>query len=95
MYHSNCKMCVMASIAIGLDCISIGIVVELIAISLDRASMVGGGFDGGFNGGPLVGLLVDLTGGSTVRSTWLCWAIDLSEEFNSSDERLLWLSAAL
>ncbi len=42
----------MAAIAIGLDCISIGIIIELIAISLDRVSMnVNGGFDGGFDGG--------------------------------------------
>ncbi len=51
MYHSNRKMQVMAVIAIGSDCILIGIVVELIAISLDRASMdVNCGFDGGFDG---------------------------------------------
>jgi hypothetical protein len=50
MYHGNCKMRMMVAIAIGLDCISIGIVVKLIAISLDRASMdVDGGFDGGFD----------------------------------------------
>jgi hypothetical protein len=30
---------------------------------------------------------------STVGSTWLCWAINLSKAFNSSDERLLRLSA--
>ncbi len=41
-----------AAIAISSDCISIGIVVKLIAISLDRVSMdVDGGFDSGFNGG--------------------------------------------
>jgi hypothetical protein len=51
MYHSNCKMC-MVAFAIGLDCILIGIVIELIAISLDRALMdVKGAFDGGFDGG--------------------------------------------
>jgi hypothetical protein len=45
-------MCVMAAIAISLDCISIGIIVETIAISLDCVSMdVDGGFDSGFNGG--------------------------------------------
>jgi hypothetical protein len=48
-------MRVVAAIAISSDCISIGIVVELIAISSDRVSMdVDGGFnsglDGGFNG---------------------------------------------
>ncbi len=50
MYHGNCKMRVMVAIAIGLDCISVGIVVELIAISSDRAPMdVDGGFSGGFD----------------------------------------------
>jgi hypothetical protein len=45
-------MHVMAAIAIGLDCISIGNVIELIAISSDCASMdVDGDFDGGFDGG--------------------------------------------
>jgi hypothetical protein len=52
MYHGNPKMHVMAAIAISLDCILIGIVVELIAISSDHASMdVDGGFDGGFDVG--------------------------------------------
>jgi hypothetical protein len=47
MYHGNHKMRVMGS-----DCISIGIIVESIAISLDRASIdVYGGFDGGFDVG--------------------------------------------
>ncbi len=42
----------MAAIAINLNCISIGIVVELIAISLDHVPMdVIGGFNGGFDGG--------------------------------------------
>jgi hypothetical protein len=51
MYHSNCKMRAMAAIAIGLNRILIGIVVELIAISSDCASMdVGGGFNRGFDG---------------------------------------------
>jgi hypothetical protein len=36
----------------------------------------------------MVGLMV----GSMVGCTWLCWAIDLSEAFDSSDERLLRLS---
>ncbi len=52
MYPGNCKMCVMVAIAIGLDPISIDIVVKSIAISLDRALMdVDGGFNGGFNVG--------------------------------------------
>ncbi len=41
----------MAAIAIGSDRILIGIVIELIVISLDHALMdVDGGFDGGFDG---------------------------------------------
>jgi hypothetical protein len=36
----------------------------------------------------MVGLTVGSTVGHTVNSTWLCWAINLSEAFNSSDERL-------
>ncbi len=41
-----------AAIATSLDCISIGIVVKLIAISSDCVSMdVDGGFDGGFDSG--------------------------------------------
>jgi hypothetical protein len=45
-------MRVMAAIAIGLDHILIGIIVELIAISSDCALMdVDGGFDGGFDFG--------------------------------------------
>jgi hypothetical protein len=52
MYHDNPEMHVMAAIAISLHCTLIGIVVELIAISSDRASMdVDGGSDGGFDGG--------------------------------------------
>jgi hypothetical protein len=35
-----------------------------------------------------VGSTMGLTVGSTVGSTWLCWAIDLSKAFDSSDERL-------
>jgi hypothetical protein len=34
--------------------------------------------------GSMVGCLID--------STWQCWAIKLSKVFNSSEERLLWLS---
>jgi hypothetical protein len=45
-------MRVVAAIVISLDCISIGIVVESIAISSDRVSMdVDGGFNSGFDGG--------------------------------------------
>jgi hypothetical protein len=45
-------MHVMAAIVISLDCILIGIVVKLIAISSDCVSMdVDGGFDSGFDGG--------------------------------------------
>ncbi len=38
-----------------------------------------------FKAGLMVGLMVS--------STWLCWAINLSKAFDSSDERLLRLSA--
>jgi hypothetical protein len=31
--------------------------------------------------------------GCSINSTWLCWAIDLSKAFDSSDEKLLRLSA--
>ncbi len=45
-------MRMVAAIAISSDCILIGIVVKLIAISSDRVSMdVDGGFDDGFDGG--------------------------------------------
>ncbi len=51
MYHGNHKMRMMAAIVIGSDCTSIGIVINLITISLDCAFMdVDNGFDGGFNG---------------------------------------------
>jgi hypothetical protein len=35
-----------------------------------------------------VGSMVGLMVGLTVGSTWLCWAINLSKVFDSSDERL-------
>jgi hypothetical protein len=35
-----------------------------------------------------VGSRVGLMAGLTVGSTWLCWAINLSKAFDSSDERL-------
>ncbi len=38
--------------------------------------------------GLTVGSMVGSTVGLTVGSTWLCWAINLSEAFDSSDERL-------
>jgi hypothetical protein len=42
--------------------------------------------------GSMVGSLVSSTVSSmvglTVGSTWLCWAINLSEAFDSSDEKL-------
>jgi hypothetical protein len=51
MYHGNRKMRMMAAKAIGSDCISIGIIIKSIAISLDCALMdVNGGVDGGFDG---------------------------------------------
>ncbi len=100
MYHDNCKMRVMVAIAIGLDCISIGIAVKLIAISLDHASIdVNGGFDGGFN----VGFKGWFNGRFNGRfdsgfNGWFHlavpgWATDLSKAFDSSDKRLSRLSA--
>jgi hypothetical protein len=38
--------------------------------------------------GLTVGSKVGLTVGSMVGSAWLCWTINLSEAFDSSDERL-------
>jgi hypothetical protein len=55
-------------------------IVESIAISLDRVLM---DVDGGLTVGLMVGLAVGLTVGSTVGPTWLCWAINLSEVFDS------------
>jgi hypothetical protein len=58
---------------------------------------VDGGFDGGFDigfdgrfDGEFNGWL---DGGFDGWFIWLCWAIDLSKAFDSSDERLLRLSA--
>ncbi len=90
----NAWMRVMAAIAIGLDRISIGIVVKLIMISLDCVSM-------SISSNQLQSSqivyqwmsTVVLTVGLMVGSTWLCWAINLSKAFNSSDKRLLRLSA--
>jgi hypothetical protein len=70
-------MRVMAAIAISLDHISIGIVVELIAISLDRVLM-----SISLNRLQSARIMyrwmsmVVLTVGLTVGSTWLCWAIN-------------------
>ncbi len=38
--------------------------------------------------GSTMGSMVGSTVGSMVGLTWLCWAIDLSKAFDSSDERL-------
>jgi hypothetical protein len=38
--------------------------------------------------GSTVGSKVGLTVGSMFGSTWLCWAINLSKAFDSSDEKL-------
>jgi hypothetical protein len=43
--------------------------------------------------GSMVGLTVGLKVGLTVGSTWLCWAIDLSKAYDSSEEIFLLLSA--
>jgi hypothetical protein len=83
-------MRVMAAIAIGLDCISIGIVIESITISSDCVSM-------SISSNQLQSAQIVyqwmLTVGLTVDSTWLCWAINLSKAFNSSYKRLLQLFA--
>jgi hypothetical protein len=95
-------MCVMVAIAISLDCISIGIVIELIAISSDHvlmnilsnqlrsAQIV---YQWMSTVVSMVGSMVGLTVGLMVNFTWLCWAINLSEAFDSSAKRLLRLSA--
>jgi hypothetical protein len=38
--------------------------------------------------GLTVGSTVGLTVVSTAGATWLCWAIDLSKRFDTSDDRL-------
>jgi hypothetical protein len=110
MYHGNCKMRVMAAIAIGSDHTLIGMIIKSIAISLDCVSMsillnrlqsawivyqwmstVGSTV--GSMLGSMVGSKVGLMVGSMVGSTLLCWAINLSKAFDSSDERLSRLSA--
>ncbi len=98
----NAWMHVMAAIVISLDCTSIGIIVKSIPISLDcvlmsissnRLRSAQTVYQWMLTVVLTVGLMVGLTMGLAVSSTWLCWAIDLSKAFNSSDERLLWLSA--
>ncbi len=94
----NAWMCVMAAIAIGLDCISIGIVVESIATSLDPVLMIisSNRLQSArimYRWMSMVVSTVGSTVGLMVGSTWLCWAINISKAFNSSDERLLQLSA--
>ncbi len=51
-------------------------------IGLPVGSTVGSTF------GSTVGSKVGLMVGLTVGLTWLCWAINLSKAFDSSDERL-------
>ncbi len=82
----------MAAIAIGWDHILIGIVVKLIAISLDCVSMsislnqLQSAWI--VNQWMSTVVLMVSTVGSRVGSTWLFWAINLSKAFDSSDERL-------
>ncbi len=87
----------MAAIAIGMDCISIGIVVKSTAISLDCVLMSISSnrlqsawivYQWMLTVVSMVGLMVGLS----VGSTWLCWSIDLSKVLDSSDKRLLRLS---
>jgi hypothetical protein len=49
---------------------------------------VDGGFDGRFYSWFDGGLYSWFDGWLMVGSTWLCWAINLSKAFDSSDERL-------
>jgi hypothetical protein len=42
----------------------------------------------GLTFGSMVSSTVGSMVGSTVNSTWLCWAINLSKAFDSSDEKL-------
>jgi hypothetical protein len=98
MASINAWMHVMVAIAISSDCILIGIVIKLVAISSDRVSM-------SISSNRLQSAWivyqwmltmfskVGSTVGWTVGSTWLCWAIRLSKVFASSDERLSGLSA--
>jgi hypothetical protein len=80
----------MAAITTGLDCILIGMLLNL----MQSAWIV-------YRWVLMVGLTVGLMLGSTVGSmvghlidfSWPCRAIDLSKSFDSSDERLLRLSA--
>jgi hypothetical protein len=78
-------------IAISSDCVSIGIVLKLIAISSDRVSM--NILSNRLQSARImyrwmstvvstVGFMVDLTVGSKVDFTWLCWTIDLSKAFD-------------
>ncbi len=88
----------MVEIAIGLDCISIGIVVESIAISSDCVlmSILLNQLQSAWIVYQWMLTVVSMVGstlGSTVGSTWLCWAIDLSKASDSSGESLLRLSA--
>ncbi len=90
----NTWMHVMAAIAIGSDCILIGIVVELIPVSLDCVlmSISSNCLQSAwivYQWMSTVVLAVGSTMGLAVGSTWLCWAIILSKAFDSSDERLL------
>jgi hypothetical protein len=94
-------MHVRAAIAIGLDCILICIILKMIAISSDsvlmnilsnqlRSAWIV--YQWMLTVVLMVGSMVVLTVGSTVDSTWLCWAINLSKAFDSSAKRLLRLS---
>ncbi len=88
-------------IAISSDCVSIGIVVKSFAICMDCVLMnillnelqsAWIAYQWMSTVVLTVDSMVGLTVGSMVHSTWLCWAIDLSKAFNSSAERLFWLS---
>ncbi len=54
----------------------------VLTIGLPASSMIGSRV------GSIVGSKVGSMVGLTVGLTWLCWAINLSKAFDSSDERL-------
>ncbi len=90
---------VMAAIAISSDCISIGIVVKLIAISLDCVLMKISSNQSQsawimYRWMLTVVSMVALMVGSTVGSTWLCWAINLSEAWKLRQEAFTAISWA-
>jgi hypothetical protein len=77
---------IIESIAISLDHISIG-------ISLNQLQSAWIGYGWASTVVLMVGLMVGSIVGCSIDSTWPCWAINLREAFDSSDKKLLRLSA--